>query len=256
MVPPATNTRLIHAAAKAGVAYVMPNCFGVDLTNQALSEGIFYGALVRADVAEIEKLGVSCWIAVVSGLWYEYSLAMGPEWFGFDFTAKRLTYYDDGNTKINVTTWEQTARALAALLGLKELPFDEDDTSPTVSTWRNKPLYISSFLLSQRDMFASWKRVSGDKDEDWTIDHEPVQERYKRGVAEMQNGSVQGRAVAMFSRVFFPNGDGNHEDKHGLANSLLGLPREDLDERTKVAKDMIANNFSEFVRRKTYLGDS
>jgi hypothetical protein len=97
-------------------------------------------------------------------------------------------FYDDGNTKINASTWEQCRRAVAALLSLKELTEDENDQNPTVSSWRNKPLYISSFLLSQKDMFERWKRVTGDKDEDWTIDYEPTGERYKRGPGALSKG--------------------------------------------------------------------
>ena len=132
----------------------------------------------------------------------------GPEWFGFDFKEKKLKFYDDGNTKINVSTWEQCGRAVAALLSLKELPEDENDQSPTVSSWRNKPLYISSFLLSQKDMFESWKKVTGDKDEYWTIDYEPTGKRYKRGLEPLQKGDRKGFGQAAFARVLYPNEDG------------------------------------------------
>lgn len=242
--PPETHSKLVQAAAKASIPYVMPNCYGTDIANDHLSKESLIGDAIRAGCAEIEATGVSSYIALVCSFWYEFSLAMGPEWFGFNFKEKKLTYYDDGNTKINATTWEQCGRAVAALLSLKELPEDENDQGPTVSSWCNKPLYISSFLLCQKDMFESWKRVTGDKDEDWTIDNEPSHERYKRGLERFQTGDRKGFALAMFSRMFYPNGDGNYEDKHGLANSSLGLPKEDLDERTKVAKEMIDSGYS------------
>jgi len=41
---------------------------------------------------------------------------------------------------------------------------------------------------------------------------------------------------------------GDYEHKHGSANALLGLPKEDLDERTKVAKEMIDSGYSYFAR--------
>ncbi len=135
------------------------------------------GEKVRDGCAEIEPTGVSSWIALVYSLWYEYSLVSGPEWLGFDFREKMLTFYDDGKPNINVSTWEQCERAVAALLSLKELPEDENDQSPTVSSWCNKPPYIFSFLLSSKNMFKSWKRVTENKDEEWTIDYEPIGER-------------------------------------------------------------------------------
>jgi len=43
----------------------------------------------------------------------------------------------------------------------------------------------------------------------------------------------------MFSRMVFPNGNGEHESKYGLANNLLGLPMENLDEHIRVTKEVI-----------------
>ncbi|KAI9777016.1 MAG: hypothetical protein M1835_005343 [Candelina submexicana] len=248
--PPDTHSKLVQAAAKAGVPYVMPNGWGLDVENKSLVKEAILGDKVVADIDEIAKIGASSWIALVCNMWYEYSLAAGPEWFGFDFKEKKLTLYDDGNTKINVTTWEQCGRAVAAYLNLKELPEDENDQSPTISTWRNKPLYISSFLLNQKDMFESWKRVSGDKDSDWTIDSEPSAERNKRGLEILRTtGDRKGLGLAAFSRIFFPNGGGDYESKLGLANDVLGLPKEDLDERTRFAKEMVDDGYSPFDRR-------
>lgn len=59
---------------------------------------------------------------------------MGPTWLGFDFANKRLTLYDEGTIKINITTWKQCARAVVVLLSLKELPGDANDNSLTVDT--------------------------------------------------------------------------------------------------------------------------
>ncbi|GFF35098.1 hypothetical protein IFM51744_02669 [Aspergillus udagawae] len=242
--PKDTQSKLIHAAAKAGVPYVMPNCYGVDITDEKLRKESLAGEPVKQACAEIEATGVSVWVALVCGFWYEFSLSTGPEWFGFDFKEKKVTFYDDGNTRINVSTWEQCGRAVAAFLKFKELPEDENDKSPTVSGWSNKPLFISSFLASQRDMFESWKRITGDKDEDWTIEYEPTAERYQRGIERMQKGDRRGFAQALYARVFYPNGGGDYESRRGLDNSVLGLPKEDLDERTKRAKEMFESGYS------------
>ena len=134
------------------------------------------------------------------------------------------------------------------MLSLKELPEDENDQSPTISNWRNKPLYVSSFLISQKDMFESWKRVTDDEDEDWTISYQPTAERYQEGLARLQKGERKGMAQALYARVFYPNGDGDYEHSRGLANAQLGLPQEDLDERTKAAKQMLDRGYSYFLR--------
>ena len=242
--PLGTHSKLVRAAAKAGVPYVMPNSYGIDIANYSLSKESFLGALVRADCAEIEALGVSSWIILVCGTWYEYCLMSGPEWLGFDFKGKRITFFDNGNTKTNFSTWEQCGRAMAAFLSRKELPEDENDRSGTVSRWSNKLLYISSFLLSQEDIFQSWKRVTGDRNEDWTINYEPTVDRYKRGIELLQKRNRNGFGLAAYSRIFYPNGGGNYEHAYGLANTMLRLPEEDLDLCTKIASEAMNRGYS------------
>ena len=52
---------------------------------------------------EIKKLGKSSYIAVSTGLWYEWSLAVSAS-YGFDFTKREVTLFDDGETKTNTAT--------------------------------------------------------------------------------------------------------------------------------------------------------
>lgn len=238
----------MQAAATAGVQYVMPNSWGCDILNESLQHSVPVWDRVAASFREVEQTGVSSWIALVCGFWYEHSLVI-PHAFGFDLARKKLTLFDDGNTKMNISTKDQVGRAVSALLSLKVLPDDEnDDSSPTLSTWWNKPVYISSFLLSQRDMFESWKRVTGETDGDWTIEHGASSTRYQQGLKRMKQGDRSGFVQAMYSRIFFPSGDGVFERK-GLANSALGLPTEDLDEQTRNARDMVERGYNYFTNR-------
>ncbi|KAL4791576.1 hypothetical protein BDV19DRAFT_401130 [Aspergillus venezuelensis] len=250
--PPDTEGKLIRAAAAAGVPYIMPNAYGWDVTNESIARDIpipgHGGFKEVCESVSKDGQGLS-WIALVCGFWYEFSLVNGVEWFGFDFANKKVTFYNDGNTKINVSTWEQCGRAVAGLLSLKELPDDEDDQAPSVSAWRNKPVYMDSFAVSQRDMFESWKRVTGDKDSEWTVEYEGSKERWARGCELLKNGDRRGLAMAMYARVFFENGDGNYGERNGLQSEVLGLPREDLDERTRVARGMLERGYSYFGNR-------
>jgi len=245
--PPDTQSKLIKAAAKAGVPYVMPNIYGFDIYNESLSKDNLHGAGALKSCLEIEDLGVSSWIGMICGFWYEWSLAIGEACFGFDFKNKKVTFFDDGKTKINTSTWIQCGKALAGLLSLKELPEDENDKSPTVSQWKNKPLYIASFKTSQRDMLDSVHRVTGSTDKDWKIEYQPSAERYKNGLEKMKNGNRLGFAEAMYSRTFYPNGDGDFESSKGLVNDLIGLPKDDLDEATKRALDMVESGWNPFA---------
>ena len=248
VAPPDTQEKLVKAAAKAGVPWIMPNGYGTDFTNEKLAQENLTGPAVIPGVKAIEEAGFSSYIVMCCSFWYEYSIAQGPEWYGFDFANKKITLYDDGKTKIPTTTWRQCGRALASLLSLKELPEDESDKSTTVSNWRNKPLYISSFFVSQRDMLDSIQKVSGETDKDWTIKYETSADRWKRGMDLLKNGDRTGFATAMYSRTFFPNGDADFRSK-GLANEALGLPKEDMEEASKRAIELVERGYNYMVNR-------
>jgi len=240
MAPGDTQSKLVRAAAKAGVPYVMPNWYGGDFMNEELSQSTRLGLTARAIVDEIQSLGVSTWVMLACSFWYEFSLAGGEIRYGFDFHGKAVTFYDDGDTKICTSTWEQCGRAVAAVLSLPELPADENDKSPTLSQFANSIVYISSFVISQKDMFESVKRVTGTTDADWKVSYEPSAKRYQDGMEAMKKGDMRGFGKMLYARIFFPNGDVNFSSK--LHNNLLDLPKEDLDERTKVAVKMAENN--------------
>lgn len=243
IAPPDSQQKIIAAAAKAKVPYVMPNCWGIDVMNKKLADDSGTGPMIKEGIKAVEDGGVSSWIVMCCSFWYEFSLAMGEGWYGFDFPNKTVTFYDDGKTKINTSTWDQCGRAIAAFLSLKELPEDENDTSPTISEKVEKALYISSFLVSQRDMMDSVNRIKGTTDADWMIKYEPTDVRYKRGLEIMKTNFRYGFGVRLYSRVFYPNGDGNIEDRYGLANNVLGLPSEDFDVATKRAVDMVESGW-------------
>lgn len=178
---------------------------------------------------------MSKWIVLSCGFWYEFSLGGSADRYGFDFHNRSIVLFDDGETKINTSTWAQCGRAVASLLSLKLLPEDEGDKSPAIDQWANRAFYASSFLVSQRDMLESAKRVTGTTDADWTISHEDSGERYKKAVQDFQEGDLKGFVRLLYTRVFFPNGGGDYESSIGLQNDVLGLPKEDLDEATKEA---------------------
>ena len=233
--PPDQQTRLIEAAATANVAWVLPNEWGYDHSNPGLYNDIPLGEKSAKYLEHIEKLGKSSWMGVTCGFWYEYSLSYGPAAYGFDLKNRTVTFFDDGNTRINTSTWAQCSRSVAKLLALKVLPDDANDKSPCLAHYRNKFVYVSSFKVSQRDMLNSVMRVTGTTLDDWKIEHEPSASRYKAGVEAMQKGNMSGFVQMMYTRVFYPDGSGDFETSRGLQNDVLGLPKEDMDEYTKIA---------------------
>ena len=236
--PRDTISRLVRAAAKASVPYIQPNWFGHDAANDSLCYDSFLGESRDSTFAEIESLGVSSYLLLCCNFWYEFSLGGGPDRFGFDFQKRSLCLFDGGNVPINTSTWPNCGRALANVLSLKELPEDETDKSPTLSQFRTRGIYISSFRLTQRDMFESVKRVTKTADADWTITHESAEQRWKDAHAEVLQGNFAAFTKNMYSRMFFHNGDGDYESRRGLDNETLGLPAEELDEYTAIAVRM------------------
>lgn len=63
----------------------------------------------------IEDLGESSYIAVSTGFWYEWSLAIPPA-FGFDIPNRAITFFDEGETKISISTWPQVTISSVHLL--------------------------------------------------------------------------------------------------------------------------------------------
>lgn len=229
------EVKLVQAAATAGVPWILPNEWGFDTGNKQLSRDVMLAGPKEKTRDLIVRLGKSSYIAVCTGFWYEWSLAIDAA-YGFDFANRSVTFFDDGEQKINTSTWPQVGRAVASLLSLKVEPEGDNDDEPSLAKYRNKHVYVSSFTVNQKDILESAMRVTKTSEKDWTVTREPSHERYRGGVEHMQkNGYGVGFVKLLYTRVFFPDGAGNVENTKGLLNETLGLPKEDLDEYTKIA---------------------
>ncbi|KAF5253547.1 hypothetical protein FANTH_1618 [Fusarium anthophilum] len=226
--PKDTHSKLVQAAAKAGVPYIMPNGYAGDIEQVKLGEDTLLGPIAKANRDEIERFGMK-WITVCCGFWFDYSLAGGESRFGFDFDNKSLTLYDDGNVKNSTSTLAQVGRAVASVLSLKEFPNDDNDL--TVSSFLNRAVYLNSFVVSQQDLFESVKRVTGTSDTDWTVTHQSSKQRYEEGMAQVKRGNMSGFSKLLYARAFFP--DDPSELSAKAQNELLGLPKWNLDEATR-----------------------
>ncbi|KAF3009604.1 hypothetical protein E8E13_006836 [Curvularia kusanoi] len=226
--PKDTSAKLIKAAAAAGVPWILPNDFGMATTDEAARDT--FGMSKKEDRDLIESLGVSSWISIVCGFWYEHSLSNG-ELFGIDIENRKVTFFDDGSQKLNTSTWVQVGRATAAVLSLPEDALD---------AYRNRMAYTSSFAINQKEMFESAKRITGTSDSDWKITSEPARQRYKDACERLEKGDRVAFGRKLYTRFFYEDA-GLYEKWHGLDNEKLGLPEENLDEATKralqIAKD-------------------
>lgn len=232
--PSDTQQTLIQAAADAGVPWVLPNEWSPDSTHEGLLKDVTVFQKLPQARELIAKRGKSSYIAVSTGFWYEWSLAI-PAAYGFDFANRTVTLFDEGETKISTSTWPQVGRAVAALLSLPIKP-EGGDSERCLEHFKNSVAYVKSFTVSQKDMLESVLRVTGTNESDWKITKEAAVERYTGGIAAMQKGDMQGFARMMYTRVFYPDDSGNFEKTKGTANELLGLPQENIDEATRAAE--------------------
>lgn len=124
-----------------------------------------------------------------------------------------------------------------AVAGILSLPLEGDGSKKGLNDLKNKVVYCNSFTINQKEMLASAMRVTGTKESDWKITKEPAQERYAAGVEAMKKGDRAGFAKMMYTRIFYPDGNGDFESRRGTINDLVGISKEDakLDEYTAIA---------------------
>jgi hypothetical protein len=149
---------------------------------------------------------------------------------------------DDGTQRLSTSSWLQTGRGVASLLALKVLPDDKNDKSQYLSQYKGDFVYISSFKVNQQEIFESVLRVTGTKREDWTITNQPVKERFAIGQQMLQGGNPSGFGLMLYYRMLFTDASALHPRDD---NAVLGLPKEDLDERTAFAVKMVEDEYFE-----------
>lgn len=137
---------------------------------------------------------------------------------------------------MNVSSWPQVGRAVAALLSL---PVQSDEGAHSLEQFENRWVYPTSFLLSQNDMLESVYRVTGTSQTDWTIKREPVKQRWEDAKNAMYAGEKVGFEKQLYARGFFEDEPANVEKWKVVHNDVLGLEKEDVDTYTKVAIDMV-----------------
>lgn len=236
--PPDTHSKIVQAAAAAGVPWIMPSWYGIDISNPTtLTERS--GDIIMKQLAEIESLPGLSYVSLACGVWYEWSLALGDAWFGFTIQERKVTFFDDGRTVVSVSTWPQCGRAVASLLSLPE-----SGSSPALSDWKNGVLYLRSFKVSQRDMLDSLHRVLGTSDADWTISYQPAAQRAQQGLEEFSKGMFTGMAKSTYANHFIREAAGELEYSSDLDHERLGLPEEALDEATRRAVEMVESGWN------------
>ncbi|KAH7025059.1 uncharacterized protein B0I36DRAFT_366955 [Microdochium trichocladiopsis] len=219
----AVQTPLFRAAAAAGVKYILPCEFGGDPNAKlrqhldVISEKDQYRALV-------EELGVSSWIGVVCGPWFEFTIQMGG--LGVDVRSKTASLLGSedkgfGVQKASVTTFKRTGEMVAGLLSLPE---------EKLAAYKNRWVFFSSFTISQQELLDSVKRVTGSGEGQWTIKEWTVEELLATSKQKMQEQETFMEGRLMMLQLVFGEGLGGDFSAKVLDSEELGLQPEDLDE--------------------------
>jgi len=234
-VPQDMHGKICQAAAKAGVSYIMPNFYGGDPKGEGVKEPLFgIGSMKR--VLDVEAVGLP-WIVITTGFWYEWSLALGEFHYGIDINKKVARFCDEGHNTMNTSTWSRCGEAFATLLSLPE-----SGASPCLADYKNYPLYIDSFSVTQRQILDSVQKATGTTDKDWDITCEPAMKRYADGLEEFKTGNMDGFAKALYAHGWSNKGGRGYEEK--LENAKLGFEREDLDAVTKKVVEKVQGGWN------------
>lgn len=208
---------LIRAAAAARVPYIVPTEFGSDPTHERLNREIGLAEMQKPFRALIEELGVSSWIGVVNGLFFDFNVRNG--FWGLDIRNRKVKFYDDGQVKINTSTLSWIAISLARFFTMPD---------EFIQQHRNAWIYFSSFLVSQRDVFESAMRMTRTTQADWEV----VRVNSKVAAQEAKNGIDDGDPMAVFSLLFaltFQEGFGSDFSDRLINYSGMGLSPPTLD---------------------------
>ena len=135
------------------------------------------------------------------------------------------------------TTVAQVGRAVVRLLSL---PVRSSSSSPSLSDYKNKFVYVSSFAASQKDMLAAAQLVTNTKPEDWSVTTTSVDKFIKDGHEMLAKGDRRGLFNVLCGSTF-KKGLGDKYHGRELANEKLGLEEEDINEVVKhVVKEIEA----------------
>lgn len=211
----------IHAAAKAGVPYILPTEFGVDTPEMENEHSMMAPKLARRRL--IEELGVSSWIAVIVNFWLDTNIQSGL--WGFDIKGRKAEIIKGADAKISTTTLSRSGEGIAVLLSL---------TEAELARYKDQSYYYSSFVLSQRDIFEAIKRATGTESIDWDITEKDAAHVIRELDLKIQEGDGYAEWYRLFVMFFQGMQGSNFEDKI-VDLREYGLRSENLDEVIKKA---------------------
>ena len=241
------QSNIVDAAVEAGVKRFLPSEYGVDSSVPQYVEHVPWVKAKRDTIAHLrtkENTQLS-WTALCVGAWFDsvgnlvwsnplvstatYSpfphtiialnvalqiLKNGGGLLGWDIPAGRATIYDSGDQPYEATNVLQIGRAVAGILKHAE-------------ETKNKYIYVNSFTLTQNRVLAVLEKASGKKFEVTRVTTKDTREEaLRKAASENMAALLQGATAVIYGYGGLNNFSGNRK----LANDMLGLPKESLEE--------------------------
>ncbi|KAM3073686.1 hypothetical protein ACMFMG_004430 [Clarireedia jacksonii] len=219
---PDIEYKLVEAASKTGVKWILPTEFGGDNANEEI-RAIPISAVKTGVRERIEELGMK-WAGLTSGPWLDYSLNVGA--FQIDIPNKKVMLINGGTPKFNTTNLETVGLAAARLITLQ---------STDLEKFANKFVYIRSYLTSQKEIFDAVKNVTGTTDEDWNITEKDAGTWVQEGWELVKSGNFMGMMAVLYGNYMKGGPTSNFEAVREISNDILGLPVEDLEDGVRKA---------------------
>ncbi|EME84704.1 uncharacterized protein MYCFIDRAFT_210951 [Pseudocercospora fijiensis CIRAD86] len=216
--------KLVEVAARAGVKYIMPSTYGMDMSNPKLYNTMPLAKKSAAMNDKIKQLGMKP-IGVVTNLWIDYSIEFGLA--GFDVEKRQATIYSDSG-HFCTSSLAQVGRGIAAMLALPRSTIDE--------RFADNDLYITSFRITHQEWFDAILKATNTTEADWNVERKSTDVLLEDGNAMLAKGDRSGMLDLIYYCTFKKDLGGDYAGR--LDNDFLELPEEDIVEviRTQLAK--------------------
>ena len=229
---PGDHDRLIDAAAKAGVKWILPNEFASDGANDKMIDGCPLLQPKREARKYIETLSKTHpglqWIAVVTNPWIENSVH--PLLLGLDLTT-RIAIIAPDSGYFNLSTLDRVGEGVKQLLCLPIT--NPDNPRASLEHYGNNFVYLSSVYTSQQEAFETIQRITKTKQQDWNVQLGSIAERIRKANAALAAGGDGAfpALIELMGAYYIGEGLGGDYQSKSLEDlKVLGLGVQDLDE--------------------------
>ena len=134
---------------------------------------------------------------------------------GFDLNARTAIIYDSGDTRWSTTTLGTIGVAISRIL------HNAEDTA-------NQYVFIESFSTSQNEVLAALRKAT--VGQSWAITHSRTIDAAQQGQAKLNDGNWTGIGDLLLATIYSENRGNDFSESEVLANGMLGLPAENVQE--------------------------